>query len=70
VTLGVDRVTQARDWALSDRQLYRSFAHALRTRGVLIDDDPREPWCLCYAHTEADIDTTVEKVEEALKSLL
>jgi glutamate-1-semialdehyde 2,1-aminomutase len=70
VTLGIDRVTQARDWALSDRQLYRSFAHALRTRGVLIDDDPREPWCLCYAHTDADIDTTVESVEEALKSLL
>jgi len=70
VTLGVDRVTQARDWALNDRQLYRAFAHTLRTKGVLIDDDPREPWCLCYSHTDADIDITVDTVRDSLKLLL
>ncbi len=28
------------------------------------DHDAREPWFLCYSHSEADIDTTLNVVHE------
>jgi glutamate-1-semialdehyde aminotransferase len=31
------------------------------------DHDPREPWFLCYSHSEADIDITLDIVRETVK---
>jgi glutamate-1-semialdehyde aminotransferase len=36
-------------------------------RGVMPDHDPREPWFLCYSHSEADIDITLDIVRETVK---
>jgi glutamate-1-semialdehyde aminotransferase len=33
------------------------------------DHDPREPWFLCYAHSDADIDETLNVMTEAVRSV-
>jgi glutamate-1-semialdehyde 2,1-aminomutase len=63
------RVVDARSWAACDHVLYRRFARALLERGILIDPDPREPWCLCYSHSEADIEETLSVVKEVVQTL-
>ena len=67
VAFGILGATDARDWARSDRQAYQRFAHSLLERGVLVDHDPREPWCLCFAHSDEDIDQTLDIIEDVIK---
>ena len=67
VAFGILEAADARDWARSDRQAYQRFAHSLLERGVLVDYDPREPWCLCYAHSDEDIDETLQIIEDVIK---
>jgi len=67
--LGVDQVTCQRDWARSDRERLLRLAEAAMERGVMPDYDPREPWFLCYSHTEADIDRTLEVYAEIVKTV-
>ena len=42
---------------------------ALIERGVMPDSDGREPWFLCYSHTEEDIAETLTVFEEAVKEV-
>lgn len=63
-SLGVERVTCQREWAQSDRARLLRLAEAAMERGVMPDYDPREPWFLCYAHTDADVDRTLEVYAE------
>jgi len=67
--LGMDSVTCQRDWSLSDREYYLRLAEAAMERGVMPDYDAREPWFLCYSHSEADIDKTLEVYAEIVKSV-
>ena len=67
-SFGVDSLTCQRDWAESDKALYLRLAEAAMERGVMPDFDAREPWFLCYSHTEADIDKTLEVYAEVVKS--
>lgn len=67
--LGVDEVTCQRDWARSDRERLLRLAEAAMERGVMPDYDPREPWFLCYSHTDADVDRTLEVYAEIVKSV-
>ena len=69
ISLGAETIIDARDWAKTNRVLYKKFTYALWEQGVLIDDDPREPWCLCYSHSDADIHLTLSAVEAALETL-
>jgi glutamate-1-semialdehyde 2,1-aminomutase len=69
VSLGLEKNREARDWAKADSGLYKRFAAKLLERGVLLDEDPREPWCTSYSHTESDIDFTLTAVREALKEI-
>lgn len=66
ISFGVERVTDARDWGRSNRGYHRRLANALLTRGVLIDEDAREPWCLSHAHSPADLDFALNAVEDAV----
>ncbi len=68
VAIGAERLRDARDWARTDRAYYKRLAAALLERGVLIDPDPREPWCLCYSHSQADIEKTLGAVEESVRN--
>lgn len=67
--LGVDEVTCQRDWARSDRERLLRLAEAAMERGVMPDYDPREPWFLCYSHTDADVDRTLEVYSEIVKKV-
>ncbi len=68
-SLGVEKVTCQREWAESDRARLLRLAEAAMERGVMPDYDPREPWFLCYAHTDQDIDRTLEVYAEIVKTV-
>jgi len=65
--IGMDKVTDQRTWNGSDKKYYLDLTEAMIERGVMPDYDPREPWFLCYSHSEDDIDTTLEVVRETVK---
>lgn len=67
--LGVEAVTCQRDWSLSDENLYLRLVELGIERGVLPDYDPREPWFLCYSHSEADIDETLNIYADIVKRI-
>ncbi len=54
----------------ADESLSHRITAALHQRGILPDIDFQEPWFLCYSHSEADIDETLEKYEDALREVL
>jgi len=66
--IGVESVSDQRSWNESEKEYYLTLIEAMIERGVMPDHDPREPWFLCYSHTEADIDRTLEVVNEAVKT--
>jgi glutamate-1-semialdehyde 2,1-aminomutase len=67
--LGVENVTCQRDWSTSDREYYLRLAEAAIDRGVMPDYDAREPWFLCYSHSDADINKTLEVYAEIVKAV-
>jgi glutamate-1-semialdehyde 2,1-aminomutase len=67
--VGVEKVTDQRSWNESDKEYYLALVDALIERGVMPDHDPREPWFLCYAHGDAEIDKTLEIFRDAIKTV-
>ena len=65
--LGVEKVTCQREWDQSDRALYLELAEKAMERGVMPDHDPREPWFMCYQHSQADVDETLNVYAEIVK---
>ena len=53
----------------SDTELFGRFFRALLKEGILIPPSQFEAWFLSTAHTEEDIDLTLEKINRAVKSL-
>jgi glutamate-1-semialdehyde aminotransferase len=51
-------VTCQREWRKATRHVPRLADKAIE-RGVMPDHDAREPWFLCYEHSEKDIDETL-----------
>ncbi|MBI5354363.1 MAG: aspartate aminotransferase family protein [Chloroflexi bacterium] len=68
-SLNIDSVTCQREWVKSDRDLYLRITEQAILRGVMPDYDPREPWFLCYEHSDADIDETLNVYAEVVKEL-
>jgi glutamate-1-semialdehyde 2,1-aminomutase len=68
-SLGIEKVTCQREWAESDRPRLLRLAEAAMERGVMPDYDPREPWFLCYSHTDADVDRTLEVYAEIVRKV-
>lgn len=66
--LGVESVSCQRDWSQSDRSLYLRLTEMAIARGVMPDLDPREPWFLCYEHSEQDIDETLNVYADIVKA--
>ncbi len=66
--LGVEKVTDQRSWNKSEQEHYLALVEAMIARGVMPDHDPREPWFLCAAHSDEDIDQTLDVVREAVKT--
>ncbi len=65
-----EKPREFRDLAKSDLQLYEKIASAMRDRGVEYEMDPREPWFLCAAHSDQDIDDTLNKLEDSVREVL
>src|SRR4030066_1619283 len=67
--IGSEKVTAQRDWQETERDYYLRLMDYAIERGVMPDHDPREPWFLCYSHTEADIDVTLNVMSDAVKDV-
>ncbi len=68
-SFGVDSLTCQRDWAKSDRGLYLKLVEKAIEKGVMPDDDAREPWFLCYEHSDGDVDETLNVYAEIAKKV-
>jgi glutamate-1-semialdehyde 2,1-aminomutase len=65
--VGREKIVCQRDWNETEKEYYLRLVEAAIERGVMPDHDPREPWFLCYAHGEAEIDRTLEVMSEVVK---
>jgi len=67
--LGVEAVTCQRDWDNSNKDAYLKLVEMAIERGVMPDHDAREPWFLCYSHTDADVDETLNVYADIVKKV-
>jgi glutamate-1-semialdehyde 2,1-aminomutase len=65
--IGIKEVSNSRNWSSADGEYYLKLVDAAIERGIMPDHDPREPWFLCYSHSDADIDQTLEVFREIVK---
>jgi glutamate-1-semialdehyde 2,1-aminomutase len=68
--IGIEKPADQRTWNLSEKDYYLRLMDAMIERGIMPDHDPREPWFLCYAHSEEDIDETLNILQDVLKIVL
>jgi len=61
-------VNDVRDLAHHDEGLYSRITSHLYKNGCWPEEDAREPWFLCEAHTDDIIDETLNKFEDAVKA--
>jgi glutamate-1-semialdehyde 2,1-aminomutase len=66
----VQLVRNYRDTSRSNFLLYERLAAAMRSRGVELEPDWREPLFLSAAHSEADIEETLNIANDSLKAVL
>jgi len=64
-----DKPRTFRDYLNSDMDLYEEIGMELAYRGVLPDSDGREPWFLCEALSEADVDETLNIFNDSVKAV-
>jgi glutamate-1-semialdehyde 2,1-aminomutase len=62
-----EKVTEFRHVAQSNEALYEDISLEMMDLGVEYEADPREPWFMCEAHSERDIDETLNKFNDAVK---
>ena len=67
--LEIEKVTCQRDWNESNHALYLQLAEMAMERGIMPDHDAREPWFLCYEHSDADIDETLNVYADIVKQV-
>jgi glutamate-1-semialdehyde 2,1-aminomutase len=67
--VGMEKVTGQREWQESERDYYLRLVEYAIDRGIMPDHDPREPWFLCYSHTDADIDETLSVMSDAVNNV-
>lgn len=70
-SLGVTKaVTCQRDWAKSDHELYLKLVEKTIAKGVMCGIyNSREPWFMCYDHSDADVDETLNVYAEIVKEV-
>jgi len=66
-TIGNEKVTDQRDWQGTERDYYLRLVEYTIENGVMPDHDPREPWFLCFSHSDADVDETLNVMADAVK---
>jgi glutamate-1-semialdehyde 2,1-aminomutase len=69
ITFGEKEATDFRDWLTLDHDLYTAVISALLRRGAMPDPDGGEPWFLCAALSEKDVEDTLNAFEDAVKDV-
>jgi glutamate-1-semialdehyde 2,1-aminomutase len=67
--VGTEKVIGQRDWHHTERDYYLRLVEYAIERGVMPDHDPREPWFLCYSHSDADINLTLNVMADAVRDV-
>ncbi len=57
-----------REYTTGDGELYEKIGMELIARGAQPDADGREPWFMCYSHSEQDVADTLSVFEDAVKA--
>jgi glutamate-1-semialdehyde 2,1-aminomutase len=71
IVLGIDQAPlDLRGYHAGDMELYETICMKLSERGVQPDSDGREPWFLCYSHSEKDIAETLSIFEDVVKEIV
>lgn len=69
ILLGIEEEPlEFRDYIAGDAELYEKIALELIANGVMPDSDGREPWFLCYALSQTDVDETLNVFNDAVKA--
>jgi glutamate-1-semialdehyde 2,1-aminomutase len=64
-------VTEYREWASTDHELYDAVAVGMHARGAMPEPDSREPWFMCEAHAQGDsVDRIVSIFKDSLDAAL
>ena len=63
-------VKEVRDLAYSDDDVYEAIKNNMYDRGVWAENDPREPWFLCAAHSDEIIDETLNKFQDSVQAAI
>ena len=67
---GVDRVTSAEEARRADAKAYARFFQAMLERSILLPPSAFESAFLSDAHTETEIDRTLEAADEATEGVV
>jgi glutamate-1-semialdehyde 2,1-aminomutase len=67
--LGVDRVTDGASARQSDTALFSRYFHRMIDRGIYLPPSQFEAMFLSLAHTDAEIDSTIDAAADALAAL-
>jgi glutamate-1-semialdehyde 2,1-aminomutase len=67
--IGRESVKDQREWGETDHDYYLRLVEAAMLKGVMPDHDPREPWFLCYAHSDEIIDETLNVMRDVVNSV-
>ena len=66
VFFGADDVTDMASASTNDREQFNRFFHAMLSNGVYLPPSPFEAWFISLAHTEEDIDATIDAARLSL----
>ncbi len=69
ITFGEEKPTDFRSWAGTDHDLYTAIMMALVRNGAMPDPDGGEPWFLCAALTEKDVEDTLNYFADAVQEV-
>jgi glutamate-1-semialdehyde 2,1-aminomutase len=59
-----------RDVLGAKMELYEEIHSHMREKGIEYELDPKEPWFLCEAHTDADVDLTLTALNDCITEVL
>ena len=62
-----EKPTDYRTWIATDADLYEAIMMGLVKRGAIPEPDGREPWFLCAALSENNVEETLNYFEDAVK---
>ena len=66
VFFGTENVTDMASASTNNREQFNSFFHAMLENGVYLPPSPFEAWFVSLAHSEDDIDATIEAARRSL----